>query len=219
MRMSFEDHRASARIAEVNETLQSINEQLAKRREDHEKLLLTATRAGTVMPPNLVQERSNPGSQLPTWSGYPLDPENIGATLLTGTKLCQIGDPHRLEARLVIDQGEVPFVAPGQHVEILLAQSAGQVYEGTIELVSSENLKSSPPNLSSLQGGDLPTQMDASGVARPLNPVYEAVVPLPEDDRGIMRIGLTGQAKITTAPRTLASRLGRYLSRTFNFEL
>lgn len=219
LRLSYEDRRASARIAEVTETLQSITEQLAKRREDHEKLRLVATRAGTVLPPNLVQERPNPGAQLPTWSGYPFDPENIGATLVIGTKLCQIGDPRRLEARLVIDQNDIPFVAPGQEVEILLAQSAQQVFEGTIENVSSENLKSSPPNLSSLHGGDLPTQMDSSGVPRPLNPVYEAVVPLPEDEQGLLRIGLTGQAKITTAPRTLASRLGRYLSRTFNFEL
>ena len=36
---------------------------------------------------------------------------------------------------------------------------------------------------------------------------------------GLLRIGLVGQAKITTAPRTLGSRLWRYLSRTFNFEL
>ena len=34
-------------------------------------------------------------------------PENLGATLMTGTKLCEIGDPRWLEARLVIDQGDV----------------------------------------------------------------------------------------------------------------
>jgi len=61
--------------------------------------------------------------------------------------------------------------------------------------------------------------VDSSGVPRPLSPVYEAIVPLPEDEQGILRIGLTGEAKITTAPRTLGSRLWRYFSRTFNFEL
>jgi hypothetical protein len=62
--------------------------------------------------------------------------------------------------------------------------------------------------------------MDPSGVPRPLSPVFEAVVPLPESDpHGLLRIGLVGRAKITTAPRTLWERLVRYASRTFNFEL
>jgi hypothetical protein len=61
--------------------------------------------------------------------------------------------------------------------------------------------------------------MDSSGVPRPLSPVFEAVVPLPVDDQGMLRIGLTGEAKITTAPRTLGSRLWRYFSRTFNFDM
>jgi len=219
LRISFRDQSASARVNEVEETLKSLQQQLIQRERDREKLRLVAPCAGTVLPPALLQDQSRGDGQLPTWSGYPFDRENLGATLMTGTKFCQIGDPSRLEARLVIDQNDVPLVAPGQPVEILLAQSADNLLEGTIENVSTENLKSSPQNLSSLHGGSLPTQMDSSGVPRPLSPVYEAVVPLPVDEHGIMRIGLTGEAKITTAPRTLGTRLWRYLSRTFNFEL
>jgi putative peptide zinc metalloprotease protein len=218
-RLSFEDQSASARVNEVTESLKSVEQQLKQRQDDREKLRLVAPRAGTVLPPAIVPEQSRGDEQLPTWSGYPFDRENIGATMLTGTKMCQVGDPRRLEARLVIDQNDVPLVAPGQSVEILLAQSAQHVLEGKIENVSTENLKDSPQNLSSLHGGPLATQMDSSGVARPLSPVYEAVVPLPEDEQGVLRIGLTGQAKITTAPRTLGSRLWRYFSRTFNFDL
>ena len=61
--------------------------------------------------------------------------------------------------------------------------------------------------------------MDAGGVARPLSPIFEAVVPLPEEADDLLRIGLVGRAKITTAPRTLWSRLYRYVAHTFNFEL
>jgi hypothetical protein len=62
--------------------------------------------------------------------------------------------------------------------------------------------------------------MDASGIARPLNPIFDAIVPLPDQDpHGLLRIGLVGKAKITTAPRTLFSRLYRYAAHTFNFEL
>jgi putative peptide zinc metalloprotease protein len=183
-------------------------------------LRLVAPRAGTVLPPPLEEERPSVGGQLPTWSGSPFDRENIGATLTEGTKLCQIGDPNRLEARLVIDQGDIEFVAEGQRVEIMLAQSAEYVYVSTVERVSSEDLKISPTHLSSLNGGALPTQMGPGGVPRPLSPVFEAVVPLPEEDpHGLLRIGLVGQAKISTRPRTLLDRLVRYASRTFNFEL
>ena len=149
-----------------------------------------------------------------------MDDENLGATLVTGTKFCLVGEPSQLEARLVIDQGDIVFVEPGQRVEIMLAQSAGIVYVSKIERINRESLAVSPTHLSSLNGGTLPTQMDPSGVPRPLSPVYEALVTLPTDDpNGLLRIGLVGTAKIRTAPRTLGQRLGRYLARTFNFDL
>jgi putative peptide zinc metalloprotease protein len=220
LRVSYDDRRASADVDQVTEALASVTQQLAQRELDRERLRLAAPQAGTVLPPTLVPEQSDPDAGLPAWSGSPLEPDNLGATLRTGTKLCQIGDPNRLEARLVIDQGDVELVAPGQRVAIMLTQSAEYVYVSRIDKVSTEDLKTSPPRLSSLHGGDLPTRMDPSGTPRPLSTVYEAVVPLPENDaNGLMRLGLVGRAKITTAPRTLAERLYRYFSRTFNFEL
>jgi putative peptide zinc metalloprotease protein len=171
-----------------------------------------------VLPPTLVPNQTA-DAQLPTWSGSPLKPENIGATLMMGTKFCEIGDPRWLEARLVIDQGDVELIVPGQKVEVMLHQSADFVYVSQIEKVATKDLKTSPVHLSSLHGGELPTKMDESGVPRPIGLVFEVTVPLPEDEHGLMRVGLVGRAKITTAPRTLGSRIYRYLSRTFNFEL
>jgi putative peptide zinc metalloprotease protein len=169
----------------------------------------------------LAEKRADDGARLPTWSGSPFDRENIGARLTIGTKFCQVGDPHSLEARLVIDQNDVEFVAPGQRVDILLDQTTDYVYTNCfIERVSTEDLKVSPTHLSSLHGGSLPTKMDAGGVARPLSPIFEAVVPLPQNDpHNLLRLGLVGRAKITTAPRTLWSRIYRYFSHTLNFEL
>ena len=157
---------------------------------------------------------------LPTWHGSPFDPENIGARLTTGTKFCQIGDPNSLEARLVIDQGDVEFVTPGRKSKSCSTKRPTTSYTNcVIERVSTEDRKDSPTHLSSLHGGDLPTKMDASGVPRPLSPIFEAVVPLPERPNDLLRIGLVGRAKISTAPRTLWGRLYRYALHTFNFEL
>jgi putative peptide zinc metalloprotease protein len=219
-RISFEDRRAAAEVGPVSKALASIEQQLAQREGDRDELRLVAPRAGTVLPPPLVDKRGDESTHLPTWSGSPLEPENLGATLVAGTKLCQIGEPNQLEARLIIDQGDVAFVEPGQRVEIMLDQSAEYVYVSKIEQRATETLKKTPNNLSSLQGGPVATQMGPSGMPRPLNPVFEAVVPLPEQDpHGLLRIGLVGRAKITTAPRTLWERIYRYAVRTFNFEL
>jgi putative peptide zinc metalloprotease protein len=218
--VSLTDRRVSSQIEPITKALASANEQLAQQESDRDMLRLVAPRAGTVLPAPLVQKQGDESIHLPTWSGSPLEPENVGAHLVKGTKLCQVGDPQSLEARLAIDQGDIEFVVPGQRVELMLAQSAEYVYVSTIERVSTENEKTTPTHLSSLHGGELPSKMDPSGVDRPLSPIYEAVVPLPESDRHrLLRIGLVGKAKISTPPRTLWSRLVRYLSHTFNFEL
>jgi putative peptide zinc metalloprotease protein len=218
--VSLADRKASAEVEPTAKALASTKEQLAQQESDRNMLRLVAPRSGTVLPPPLVEKQGDESVHLPTWHGSPLEPENLGAHLVIGTKLCQVGDPHSLEARLAVDQNDVEFVAPGQRVEIMLTQTAEWSYVSNIERVSTENVKATPTHLSSLHGGDLPSKADATGAARPLSPIYEAVVPLPETDKGpFLRIGLVGKAKITTAPRTLWARLVRYLSHTFNFEL
>ncbi len=221
-KVSLEDRSASGQIEPTAETLASVEEQIAQRQVDRENLKLAAPRAGMVLPPPLTDKQGDESTHLPAWSGSPLDKENLGAMLVTGTKFCLIGDPNRLEAHLVIDQNDVDFLENevGQRVEIMLAQSAEFVYVSKIERLVRETMKTTPKALSSLHGGEVPTQMDPSGVARPLSPGFIAIVPLPEDDpHGLLRIGLVGRAKIKTPPRTLWNRIVRYAARTFNFEL
>jgi putative peptide zinc metalloprotease protein len=219
MRTSLNDRRAGDQVERVTESLESVKQQLAQLELDRKKLRLEAPIAGTVLPAPLVDKQPDAEAKLATWSGSPFDRENLGATLERSTRLCQIGDPKRLEARLVIDQGDIDLVEEGQSVEILLAQSAERTYKSTIERKATDAVKASPSHLSSLHGGSLPTQMGPDGVPRPLSPVFEARAPLPEADADNLRIGLVGQAKISVRPRTLLFRLYRYFSRTFNFEL
>jgi putative peptide zinc metalloprotease protein len=214
--ISLKDKSAASQIAPAIKNLDSIEEQLRQQQFDAERLTLVAPVSGTVFPPSLVPDVPTDG-RLSTWSGSPFDKENLGALLPKSTKLCEIGNPKNLEARLVIDQNDVTLVHPDQEVEIILNQSAEYKYISYIATKSAEDLKVTPPRLSGLSGGDIPTQMDAAGVARPLKPYYEAVVPLAPHE--VLRVGLVGTAKIKTAPRTLWSRVWRYISRTFNFEL
>jgi putative peptide zinc metalloprotease protein len=219
-RVSFEDRTAAAQIEPVTKALLSVRKQLEKAEADRGKLRLVAPIAGSVLPPPLLEKQEDEAAHLPQWHGSPFDEQNIGATLVAGTKFCQIGEPNRLQARLIIDQNDDAFVWPGQKVEIMLDQSAEYVYVSTIKERGSETVKETPVHLSSLHGGSVPTQMGHDGIGRPLTPAFDALVPLPtEDPHGLLRVGLVGRAKITTRPRTLWDRLTRYLLRTFNFEL
>jgi len=221
-KVSFEERRAGAQVVPITEALASVEKRLGQLELDRDRLRLVAKHDGYVLPAPLVEQQGDGSTQLPTWSGTPFDRENRGATLRAGTKLCQVGEPNRLEARLVIDQADDELLGNevGQRVEIMLDQSAEYVYVSHIEQRGSETVKVSPPHLSSLHGGALPTQMGPDGIARPLSPVFDALVPLPEEDpNGLLRIGLVGRAKITTKPRTLWDRVSRYAMRTFNFEL
>jgi putative peptide zinc metalloprotease protein len=218
--ISFQDRTALAQVEPITKALLSVKKQRDKAEDDRGKLRLVAPISGTVLPPPLVEKQVDESTHLPPWYGSPFDKENIGATLVAGTMFCQIGEPNRLQARLIIDQNDDALVWPDQKVEIMLDQSAEFVYKSRILERGSETVKQTPVHLSSLSGGPVPTQMSPDGVGRPLTPAFDALVPLPfEDPHGLLRVGLVGRAKITTKPRTLWDRLYRYAARTFNFEL
>ena len=109
----FRDHRAAEQIPQMQEAL--------SRREDQFKEKPATNsgcgwwrrwRARSCRRRSLPARR--PDEKLPAWSGTPLDPENLGATLEQGVLFCQIGDPKRLEAVLVIDQADRNIVREGQ---------------------------------------------------------------------------------------------------------
>ncbi|WP_442484497.1 hemolysin D [Aeoliella sp. SH292] len=220
-RTSDDRERAAARgeIASLRKSMESIDSQLAVQRQDIERLTLRAPRAGVVIPPDIVPEPKDVEDQLPGWWGTPLEAKNVGATLELGTKFCSIGDPSKLEARLLIEQDYSSDVAVGQPVKLLLNQSAQYTYSTAIDdIEKGKEVPVAPSRLSSLNGGPLPTQMDSQGVPRPLTPHYYAYAPLSQDQVAL-RVGLIGTAKISIPDRTIAERLYRYAARTFNFDL
>ena len=206
----------------TEEALKSAKEQLEEKRRDYEKLQLVALRAGTVMPPHAKQKREDPDGQLPSWSGSPLEPENLGAFLPISTLFCQIGEPQQMEAILVIDQSDIEMVRPNQKVDVKLDELPGRIFTGRITEIAPEALRVAPNALSNKYKGELATKTDpTNGVEHPISTSYQARVPLdePKDLLPLLRLGLTGQAKIYADPQTCAARLWRFIGRTFNFKL
>ena len=220
----FDDPQASLQVRVLRERLEAIEEQLEQKLSDAKRLEIVAPRSGTVIPPPPAREQAT-GDQidLPAWTGTPFDPENLGATMLPDgphNLFCQIGDPDQWDAVLVIDQNDIDLAREweGQEVRLMFDESAYHVYISKIDRRAVEAMEIAPPRLASTSGGPLPAQAEPDGTVRPLHTSYQATVRL-DNQTGLLRNGLIGQARVKTHPRTLASRLYRYLSRTFNFDL
>ncbi|NOZ39312.1 MAG: biotin/lipoyl-binding protein [Planctomycetes bacterium] len=220
--ITFNDETAGLRLDAVRESLKSIDEQLEQELRDAKRLDIVAPVAGTIIPaPPKREPRSEQRVRLASWSGTPLKKENLGATLSPEEQhnlLCQIGDPNAWDAVLVIDQRDLDLVLPGQEVRLMFEESTNHVFISQIENIADDEMEGISPRLASTSGGVVPAQSDLDGTVRPLSTSYQAAVPL-DNSLGLFRNGLVGQARIKTAPRTLSSRLGRYLRRTFSFDL
>ena len=205
-------------INQIEESLQAIEDQLAEKQLDKQRLNLRAPVAGTVLPPPWREKRPGPEGQLPAWSGTPLQERNLGAPLDEGEVFCLVGNPNKMEAVLYVDQGDIDFVKKGQNVEIKLDELPFEVYEGAIQDIAPSESKFVPKHIAAKAGGDLPTTTDESGVEKPLSASYQARV-LIDDPDDLMRLGLRGRAKIHTAKQTLGQRIWRGLNQLFNFKL
>ena len=125
-----------------------------------------------------------------------------------------------LEASLIIDQADVELVRQNDKVRILLDANTHRAFDTTIEGIATHEIKFVQPTMSSHGGGRIDTRSDQStGMQIPLSASYQANAPLPAEAGVDWQVGVQGQARIYTGWKTIAWRLGRYLSRTFHFEL
>lgn len=209
---------ASLQIQPLEATLDALNRQIKEKRIDLERLTLVSPVGGTVLPPPELPARQNQDKQLPHWSGTPLDQKNREAYLEQGVLFCLVGDPHKMEALLVVDQEDIEYLKEGQLVDVKLDELPAETLRGEIVEIAAEPLAVSPRHLSNKAGGELATKTDESGVERPLNTSYQVRVPL-EDPENVLRIGLRGRGRIHSLPQTLGHRIWRYVTQTFNFRL
>jgi putative peptide zinc metalloprotease protein len=220
--MQFHDVQAGLQIEVIQQRLAALDEQLNQKLRDIKRLELRAPRAGTIIPPPYrPDQRGDMQIELAGWAGWPMEKRNLGATFTPdGTEnfFCQIGDPDLWDAVLVIDQRDMDLVRAGQEVRLMFNESAYHVFVSTLESLADDQMEQISPRLASTSGGAVPAQHDQSGAVKPLSTSYQAEVRL-DNSLGLFRNGLTGTARIKSDPRTLASRLWRYVERTFNFDL
>lgn len=223
-RQRAKDRAVGSQIAPLEELRTTLQKQLQEKEGQLGDLVVTSPVEGVVIPAEARRASGAQDGRLPSWTGTLLEERNQGAHVTPSEMICQIGDPDRLQAELVIDQNDIELIKKDDRVEIMLDALPGLDFETTIDEIASSDLKVSPANLASQMGGDLNTAQDASGVLRPISTSYQAkteqlVVPSLVDSSGSLQIGWRGNAKIHVQNTTLGSRLKRFLVRTFHFEL
>ncbi len=215
------DRKAIEGIPQLERALESVREQIKELESERKSLTLRSGRDGVILPPPPTPptHTDDPEGQLPMWSGTPLDKENHEPYLRDGVLFCQVGDPKKLEAILVVDQSDIDYVKEGQKVDLKIDALPHDTLHGTIGRISVSNLKITPRRLSTKAGGALPSKVNPqTGVETPQSTSYQAQVSL-DDDEGVLLVGLRGRVKIHTAPLSLGTRLWRLVMNTFNFRL
>jgi putative peptide zinc metalloprotease protein len=215
---AFEDDSAALEIAEVEEAIDALNDQITQRQRDLDSLKVVAPLDGVIIPAPTTPKPPRDSGRLPTWFGSPFDDKNLRAFMTAGLPLCQVGDPTKVEAILAIDESDIEFVDSGQTVEIFIEQLPSRKLRSQLDQISQLDMKVTPRSLSSKSGGDLLTRTDGSGHETPLNTTYQANAPL-DNEGGQLLVGASGQAKIHAGYQTIARRLWRYVCKTFNFDV
>lgn len=207
-----QDPGIAIQIPTAKEALLDAEQQLARRKEDARRLILTAPRAGVVIdPPH--QNRSQHGS-LNGWSGSPLDERNQGCYLNAGTTVCLVAEPTELSATLVINQDQIPLIRAGQSVRLRWDESPGNVQYGTITEVADLDIDLLTADL--IRRIRLPTRFTASGQIKPVGTWYHARIRLDPSSDDLLP-GTVGAAKVIVDPQSLFTQFRRWFGRTFAF--
>jgi len=216
-REQFDSPAASLSIPRTVKLLESLESLLAEKRRDLTRLTIDAPRGGMFFPPTDLPATED-DENLIGWSGRPLDAINLGCTAEGGLLLGQIGDPHRRQAVIVLEQEDIEFVRVGDAVEILLDALPQQTLSGSVDEIAIGEMREAPRRLSNKAGGELSTKSTGGSAERPVSTSYQVRVHV-EDPDGMLRVGWRGTARIRVAALPLGSRVLRSLSRTFHFQM
>ena len=196
------------------EVLHELERRLEEKLKQQQQLQFFARRAGRLLYPPFHSRRPINEHDLPSWSGTPLDPENLGCYLESGTLVGIVGDPDQLEGVLLMREHLIDRLESDRNIEILLTDS-GDLIQGRVTEISQLNLETVPRVLSS--GEELPVATTADGKTQLLERVWQARVQFDPPARPLSP-GQTGIARVATVPETLSRRLGRWIDRTFRWD-
>ena len=208
---------ARAKVPTVAAAWEAANNRQASALENTKRLEVRSPRAGVVIPG--PHRSATDDRELPTWQGSPLAKENKNCFVEAGDLLCLIGEPNNQEVLVMLNPRDAGTVPVGCEVSLRIDQHPGKTAAGTVVEVSSSEV----PLTGWAEGSaDLHSNWNsqASSIAQrdQATTTSYARVQVTKLPRGICH-GSGGFAKIAVENVPLGTRLLRYISRTFQFEL
>ena len=145
--------------------------------------------------------------------------ETLGQWVKPGKPFCEVGDPKKLEAHLILEQGDIELVKVNRRAWLKIYGDSEVTWKSQVSEIAERNREEIPPELSNLAGGEVATKQDPkSGQAKPINAVFEVIIPV-DNPNMVLQPGLRGFAKIDGGSATLGWWLWRSISKTFHFNL
>lgn len=135
----------------------------------------------------------------------------LGTYLDHGETLCEVLPNDKLRVLISLDDREAGLVQMGQPVELRIYALPRKVFRGKVAktfVAPSSRLPHAA--LASRYGGDVPTEMDATGKERPAQTLYQAELQIDNTDL-LLRPGMGGRARISCGRATV----GRIISSKF----
>jgi putative peptide zinc metalloprotease protein len=181
---------------DMERAMQNVAEQL-------KKLELISTREGRVVAAPQVR----------------LHQESVGQWLKPGKPFCEVGDPTRLEAHLIVDQSDINQITTGSTAWVKIYGRAERTYRSRVSEIAKRSRDEIPTELTNMAGGEVASKPDPkTGTAKPLTAVYEVIIPIDNTDMKL-EPGLRGAAKLDGGRYTLGWWLVRWWNKMFNFQL
>ena len=211
MRLNDETE-AAAQLAVAQEILNDFTEQARLRDKEFNLLTITAPVAGTVILPPSVSPPSDQEKELPTWIGSPLESENRGCYLERGTLLCLVGDPHKYQAVVLIDETDLPYVKAGQTVRLQVEYAPAELLTGQVVEIAEVNAETAPTELVSQH--EIAVHDTKSRGTRLIRTLYQARVEI-DDTHLPLLAGVRANVRIKVASQTVVEKLLRWARQTF----
>ena len=106
-------------------------------------------------------------------------PETVGQWLKPGKPFCEVGDPHHLEAHLIVDQSDIDLVRLGHRAWVKVYGRSENTYLSEVSEIAKRNRDEIPPELSNVAGGEIAGKADPkTGAIKPQTAVYEVIIPI-----------------------------------------
>ncbi len=147
-------------------------------------------------------------------------PETVGQWIKPGKPFCEVADPQKLDAHMLLDQGDVDFVRTNRRAWLKIYGDSEVTIRSHVGEVAKRNRDEIPQELGQTAGGEIATKQDPKDKAAcwPITAVYEVIIPV-DNSRLNFEPGLRGFAKIDGGTYTFGWWLWRLVTKTFHFTL